>query len=133
MGFPGSSDGKASVCNVEDPDLIPGLGISPGEGNGNPLQYSCLENPKGRGAWWAAVHGVAKSRTRLGDFPFTLDPHAPWKDQHHLVKKRPFVYFCLHWASLPQAGFLELWRVGSSLRCLLLLRGAGFSVWGVGL
>ena len=47
----------------------------------------------GRGAWWAAVHGVAKSRTRLGDFPFTLDPHAPWKDQHHLVKKTSICVF----------------------------------------
>ena len=44
--------------------LIPGSGRSPGEGNGNPLQYSCLENPMDRGAWWAAVHGVAKSWTR---------------------------------------------------------------------
>ena len=48
--FPGSSAGKASVCNADDPDLIPGSGISPGEGNGNPLQYSCLENPMDRGA-----------------------------------------------------------------------------------
>ena len=45
LGFPGGSDGKASACNVGNPDLIPGLGRSPGEGNGNPLQYSCLENP----------------------------------------------------------------------------------------
>ena len=45
---------------------------SPGEGNGNPLQYSCLENPMDRGAWWATVHGVAKSRTRLSDFTFTF-------------------------------------------------------------
>ena len=54
---------KASACNAGDPGLIPGSGRSPGEGNGNPLQYSCLENPMGGGAWWAAVHGVAKSRT----------------------------------------------------------------------
>ena len=47
---------------------IPGLGRSPGEGNGNPLQYSCLENPRDQGAWWATVHGVAKSRTQLSDF-----------------------------------------------------------------
>ena len=47
--------------------MIPGLGRSPGEGNGNPLQYPCLENPMGGGAWWATVHGVAKSRTRLSD------------------------------------------------------------------
>ena len=49
--FPGGSDGKASACNVGDPGLIPVLGRSPGEGNGNPLQYSCLENPKDGGAW----------------------------------------------------------------------------------
>ena len=53
-----------------------------GEGNGSPLQYSCLENPMGRGAWWAAVHGVAKSQTRLSDFPFTFHLHASgWKWQ----------------------------------------------------
>ena len=63
MGFPHSSVGKESVCNAGDPGLIPGLGRSPGEGNGNPLQYSCLENPMDRGAWQAIVHGVAKSQT----------------------------------------------------------------------
>ena len=57
-GFPGSSDGKESTCNAGDPGSIPGLGKSPGEENGNPLQYSCLENSMGRGAWWAIVHGV---------------------------------------------------------------------------
>ena len=61
--FPGGSDGKASVCNAVDQGLTPGSGRSPGEGNGNPLQYSCLENPMDRGAWWATVHGAAKSRT----------------------------------------------------------------------
>ena len=59
-GFPGSSNGKESACNVGDLGSIPGLGRSPGEGNGNPLQYSCLGNPIDRGAWRAAVHGVAK-------------------------------------------------------------------------
>ena len=68
LDFPGGSDGKASVYNVGDPGLSPGLGRSPGEGNGNPLQYYCLENPMDRGAWQAAVYGVAKSRTRLNDF-----------------------------------------------------------------
>ena len=58
--YNGGSDGKASVYNVGDPGLIPGLGRSPGEGNGSPLQYYCLENPMDRGAWWAAVHGAAK-------------------------------------------------------------------------
>ena len=66
------SDGKASVCNAGDLGLIPGLGRSPGEGNGNPLQYSCLENPMDGGACLAAVHGVAKSRTQLSDFTFTF-------------------------------------------------------------
>ena len=65
MDFPGSSDGKASAYNVEDPGSIPGLGRSSGEGNGNPLQCSCLENPRDGGAWWAAVYGVAQSRTQL--------------------------------------------------------------------
>ena len=61
-----------SASNVGDLGLIPGLGRSPGEGNGNPAQYSCLENPIDRGAWWATVHGVAKSQTRLSDFTFTF-------------------------------------------------------------
>ena len=61
--FPGGSDVKASACNVGDPGSIPGLGRSPGEGNGNPLQYSCLENPIDGGAWWATVHGVAELDT----------------------------------------------------------------------
>ena len=58
---------EESACNSGDLGLIPGLGRSPGEGNGNPLQYSCLENPMDRGSWRATVHGVAKSRTRLSD------------------------------------------------------------------
>ena len=61
-GFPGGSDGKESACNAGDQSLIPGSGRS-GEGNGNPLQYSCLENSMDGGAWWATVHGVTKSRT----------------------------------------------------------------------
>ena len=65
-GLPGGSDGKESTCNLGDLGSVPGSGRSPGEGNGNPLQYSCLENPMDR-AWWATVHGVAKSRTRLSD------------------------------------------------------------------
>ena len=64
---PGGSDGKESACNVGDPGSIPRLGSSPGEGNGYPLQYSCLENSMNRGAWWATVHGIAKSWTRLSD------------------------------------------------------------------
>ena len=64
FSFPGGSEVKASACNVGDLGLIPGSGRSPGEGNGNPLQYSCLENPMDGGAWRATlVHVVAKSRT----------------------------------------------------------------------
>ena len=66
------SDGKASVYNAGDPGSIPGSGRSPGEGNGNPLQYYCLENPMDRGAWQATVHGVAKSQTGLSNFTFTF-------------------------------------------------------------
>ena len=62
MGFPGGSDSKESGCNAGDSGLIPGLGRSPVEGNGYPLQYSCLENSTDRGGWQATVHGVAKSR-----------------------------------------------------------------------
>ena len=65
MGFPGGSEVKTSASNAGDLGLIPGLGRSPGEENGNPFQYSCLENAMDRGAWQATVHGVAKSRTQL--------------------------------------------------------------------
>ena len=64
-----SSDGKGSAYNAGDPGSIPGSGRSPGEGNGNPLQYSCLENPMGRGAWWATVYGVARVRHDLATKP----------------------------------------------------------------
>ena len=67
---PGGSEGKASACDAGDPGSIPGSGRSPGEGNGNPLQYSCLENPMDKGAWWATIHRVAKSRTLLSDYTF---------------------------------------------------------------
>ena len=65
LGFPGDSDNKESACYAGDLGSIPGSRRSPGEGNGNLLQYTCLESPLDRGAWWATVHGVAKSRTRL--------------------------------------------------------------------
>ena len=68
LGFPGGSDGKEPACSAGDPGSIPGPGRSPGEGNGNPLQYPCLENPMDGGAWKTTVHGVAKS---WNDFTFT--------------------------------------------------------------
>ena len=67
MGFPGGSDGKESAFNAGDLGSIPGWGRCPGEGNSNPLQDSCLENPMNEGAWQAAVHRVTKSGTRLTD------------------------------------------------------------------
>ena len=66
-GFPGGSDVKASASKAGDLGSIPESGRSPGEGNGNPLQDSCLENPMDGGAWWATFHGVAKSRTQLSN------------------------------------------------------------------
>ena len=88
--FPGGSDGKESTCSAGDLGSILGLGRSPGEGgegDGTPLQYSCLENPMDGGAWKAAVHGVAKSQTRLSDFPFTFHFHALEKEKttHYIV------------------------------------------------
>ena len=79
-----------SAHNAGDLGLIPGLGRSPGEGNGNPLQYSCLENPMDGGSWWATVHGVAKSRTRLSDFTSlhficSLQKHMGYTDQQTIL------------------------------------------------
>ena len=72
LGAPGGSDGKESACSAGDSGSIPGLGRSPGEGNGNPLQYSCLEKPMDGGVWWATVHGVTMNWPQLSDFT--------WKD-----------------------------------------------------
>ena len=67
MSFPGGSDGEEYACNAGDSGLIPGSERSPGEGNGNPLRYSCLENPTDRRAWRARVHGLIKSHTPLSE------------------------------------------------------------------
>ena len=67
LGFPCSSVSNESACSAGDLGSIPGLGRSPGEGNGNPLQYPCLENLMDRGTWWTAVHEVAKSQARLNN------------------------------------------------------------------
>ena len=69
LGFPGGSDGKESVCNAGDLGLIPGSGRSPAEGNGNLIQYTCLENYMDKGAWWARVHGAALSLIGLSTRP----------------------------------------------------------------
>ena len=84
QSFPGGSEDKASACDAGGPGSIPGWGRSPGEGNGNPLQYSCLENPVERGAWQATVHRVAKSWTQLSDFTFFLSKYL-----HNTLLKHP--------------------------------------------
>ena len=82
------------IClHCRKPGVLPGLGRSPGGGHGNPLPCSCLENPLDRGAWWATVHGVSKSRT-LGDYTFTLtdrraSPMAPWRQELHPQQHAP--------------------------------------------
>ena len=98
----GSLDSKVSAYNSGDPGSIPGSGRSPGEGNGNQLQYSCLENPMDWGAWWATVHGVTKSWTQLSDF----SSPAPWKksydksrqsikkQRHHFAEKDLYSQGC---------------------------------------
>ena len=81
--FTGGSEVKAPACSAGDLGSISGLGRFPGEENGNPLQYSCLENPMDRGAWWATVHGVAKSRKQLSYFPFTLETMEGTRDHFY--------------------------------------------------
>ena len=90
--FVGGSDGKVSACDEGDLGFIPESRRSPGEGNGNPLQYYCLENSMNGGAWWATVHGVAKSWTRLRDFTslYLLCPFFFWGNQIFQVS---FFYF----------------------------------------
>ena len=89
VDFPGDSDGKVSAYDAGDPGSIPGSGRSPGKGNGNPFQYSCLEKPTDRGAWWAIVYGITKSRTQLSDFTFTLNYGGGNEDDGYLLQKVP--------------------------------------------
>ena len=100
--FCGGSGNKASACNVGDPGSIPRSGRSPREGNGNPLQYSWLENAMDRGAWWATVHGTAKSWTWLSDFTFTFMDHSPpGSSVHGILQAR-----VLEWLLCPPPGDL---------------------------
>ena len=111
VSFPGGSDGKVSACNVGDPGSIPGLGRSPGEGNGNLLQYSCLENSMDWGAWWATVHVVIKSQTWLSDFTSLL----MWQSLPHCWKRLSLAVtssspdsspsdLSRHWLLVPEQG-----------------------------
>ena len=106
ISFPGGSNGKESACNTGDLCLIPVSGGSPGEGNGNRLQYSWLENFMGRGAWQATVHGVTKSWTQLSDY----------HSRHTLNETALFI--CL-------LAFVLLWNVCSSFACF----STGWSVF----
>ena len=93
MSMSAGPDGKASVYTVGDLGSIPGSGRSAGEGNGNPLQYYCLENPMDRGAWWVTVHGVAKSRTRLSNFTLTIYVHLRCGKCHCFILSYDWVIF----------------------------------------
>ena len=111
-GFPGGSEVKVSARNAGNLGSIPGLGRSPGEGNGNPLQYSCLENPMDGGDWWATVHGVAKSRTRLRrlHFHFSIWQHGPeWSGWATSAAGKPIrrfgVSLSIRWLGFPTLSF----------------------------
>ena len=94
LGFAGGSEGKESASIVRDPGSIPGSGRSPGEGNGNPLQYSYLENPMDRGAWQATVHGVTKSQTQLK----RLGTYSTIKSTVNVFRISPvFAYTAFYW------------------------------------
>ena len=91
MGFQGGTSGKESACNAGDPSSISGLRRFPGEGNGNPLQYSCLEYPMDRGAWRAPVHGVARVRRYLATKPPPLGTTGPLQiGTHSKAQAMPF-------------------------------------------
>ena len=107
VGFPGGSDGKESACSVGDPGSIPGSGRSPGEGNGHPLQYSCLENPTDGGAWRATVHGVTDSRTRPSAFTHLHFTNLYFLMQFYTKQISP---------NSANQGLCETWK---SLTCLL--------------
>ena len=117
LGFPGGSDGKESVCSAGDLGSIPGLGRSPRERNGNPLQYSCLRNPMDRGAWRATVHGVEKSKTQLSTAQPSSKPNVSmgsYQSRHStLSDRRQFPQPLEMLLLLPELNFLCLCLSGS--------------------
>ena len=110
--FPGGSEGKPSVYNVGDPCSIPGLGRSPGEGNANPLQCSCLGNPMDGGAWWATVHGVAESDTT--EWVYRYQFSIMWAGSLHCSFS-----FCIY--THPMVSFL--WRTLANSRAIFVSLG----------
>ena len=107
-GFPNGSDDKESACNVGDPGSIPGSRRSPREGNGNPLQYSCLENPMDRGAWRARVQGVIKSQTPLSNShtlkkkPGHHEASSALSERHHAASQKSCPEFSILCCTLPR-------------------------------
>ena len=99
---------QPSACNAGDLGSIPVLGRSPGEGNGNPLWYSCLGNPTDGGAWWARVHGVAKSWTWLSDFTFLSFPFYIFNPQKNMNRNKAVMnYIRLCWVFGPKELILD--------------------------
>ena len=113
----GGSDRKVSAYNVGDPASIPGWGRSPGEGNGNPLHYSCQENPTDRGASQATVHGVKKSQTQLHDFTFTFTFHTGCTNLLHTNSHHLFLHI------FPNALSLSCFMIAilTVVRCHLIM------------
>ena len=128
-GFPGTSDSKEFACNAGDPGSLPGLGRSPGDGHGYPLQYSCLDNPMDRGAWWAIVPEVTKSWTWLSKFHFHLIERGVDPTSVAMMTTRGQTRACLELCTLspPSRGggrkgkvisfCWEVWCETSSWRC----------------
>jgi len=111
----GDSDRKESACNAGDMGSIPGLGRSPGGGHSNPLQYSCLENPVDRKSWWAVIHRIAKSQTRLRQ-PNT---HAHLPIQYHFHSRCMGVYVCVQSLSQDRVsvGRWKIWEMDDGESC----------------
>ena len=114
----GDSDRKESACNAGDMGSIPGLGRSPGGGHSNPLQYSCLENPADRKSWWAVVHRIAKSQTRLRQ-PNT---HAHLPIQYDFHSRCMGVYVCVQSLSQDRVsvGRWKIWEMDDGESCLTI-------------
>ena len=112
-----SSVGKESACNAGDPGSVLGSGRSPGDRNGNPLQYSCLENPMGRGAWQATAHGIARVGHDLGTKPPTM-LHSHWSEARsfcsllfHSEIQANGINYLLQYCQLPRPTERGLWKV----------------------
>ena len=116
-GLPWWLNSKVSACNAGDLDLIPGLGRSPREGNGNPLQQSCLENSMDGGAWQATVHGITKSQTGLSNFTGSLVQCAIRIDNHWFGNSLPLEFQPVLLQQMPPIPFLRNVPFPSILEC----------------